>query len=444
MPPKRVGFYTLGCKLNFSETATLAQQFRERSFVPVPFDSPAEVYVINTCSVTEQADRKCRKAVRQALKHNPSAYVVVVGCYAQLKPHEIAQIPGVSAVLGAAEKFRLFDLLGTFEPTLQTQVHHCASREAREFVPTQSVEERTRAFLKVQDGCDYKCSFCTIPLARGASRSEHPEAVLARARGLVAQGVQEIVLTGINLGDYGAGQDYDLLELLDLLDTQLDGLPRLRLSSVEPNLLSDLLIERITTGQRLMPHVHLPLQSGSDRVLALMRRRYRAQLYADRLERLTTLMPHVAIGCDVIVGFPGETEADFDATCRFLADQPVTYLHVFPFSERQNTVAAALPGTVPQAVREERAEILRHLSDKKKQAFYARHLGQVREVLFEHTVTPEGLRAGYTDNYIRVWAPADRTAPNTVVPVTLAMLTPTGVLATPVNLPEVCPPVLVS
>jgi threonylcarbamoyladenosine tRNA methylthiotransferase MtaB len=406
--------------------------------VPVPFDTPAEVYVINTCSVTEQADRKCRKAVRQALRQNPSAYVVVVGCYAQLKPREIAEIPGVSAVLGAAEKFRLFELLGDFEPTLQTQVHHCASTEAREFVPTQSVEERTRAFLKVQDGCDYKCSFCTIPLARGASRSERPEAVLGRARELVSQGVQEIVLTGINLGDYGAGQDYDLLDLLDLLDTELTDLPRLRLSSVEPNLLSDPLIERIATGRRLMPHVHLPLQSGSDRILGLMRRRYRAQLYADRLDRLTTLMPHVAIGCDVIVGFPGETEADFAATCQFVLDQPVTYLHVFPFSERQNTVAADLPGAVPLPVREERAEILRALSDKKKQAFYARQLGQVRPVLLEHTVTPDGLRAGYTDNYIRVWVPAEHTAPNTIRPVKLTTLTPTGVLGTPVYTTEVC------
>ncbi|MBX3102725.1 MAG: tRNA (N(6)-L-threonylcarbamoyladenosine(37)-C(2))-methylthiotransferase MtaB [Bacteroidetes bacterium] len=418
-----VGFHTLGCKLNFSETATLNRQFQRQGFETVPFHQAADVYVINTCSVTENADRKCRKTVKQALRKNPDAYVLVVGCYAQLKPQEIAEIPGVDAVLGAAEKFRIFEFIEDFRKSRQTSVHRCAIEDTHDFVPTYSTEERTRAFLKVQDGCDYKCSFCTIPLARGASRSPQPEMVLEQALALQAAGIQEIVLTGINLGDYGAGQPWDFRQLAQLLDAGLT-VPRLRISSIEPNLLSDEIIDFVAQSQRFMPHFHIPLQSGSNTILASMRRRYRRELYADRVAHITARMPHAAIGCDVITGFPGETDALFEETFEFLHGLEVTYLHVFPFSERTDTLAADMPGEVPVAVREARGERLRMLSEKKRHAFYNRHVGQTRAILTEQKLE-DGYRTALTDNYIRVLVPP--TLPgNTLLPATLHELSATG------------------
>jgi threonylcarbamoyladenosine tRNA methylthiotransferase MtaB len=411
-----VGFHTLGCKLNFSETATLNRQFQVQGYETVAFSDPADVYVINTCSVTENADRKCRKTVKQALRKNPDAYVLVVGCYAQLKPQEIAEIPGVDAVLGAAEKFRIFEYIDEFRKSRQAQVHRCAIEETHDFVPTFSTEERTRAFLKVQDGCDYKCSFCTIPLARGASRSPAPEVVLEQALMLQAAGVQEIVLTGINLGDYGAGQAWDFLQLAELLDASLS-VPRIRISSIEPNLLSNEIIDFVATSRRFMPHFHIPLQSGSNQILAAMRRRYKAELYADCVAHIKARMPHAAIGCDVITGFPGETEALFEETFQLLHQLDVTYLHVFPFSERSDTLAADLPGVVPVATREARGERLRMLSEKKRHAFYTQHMGTQRWVLTEDKLE-DGLRTALTDNYIRVWVPPTL-PPNTLQPITL-------------------------
>lgn len=399
----RVSFHTLGCKLNYSETETLARQFGQRAFQEVAFGQPADVCVINTCSVTEEADRKCRKAVRQALRANPAAFVIVVGCYAQLKPAEIAEIEGVDAVLGAAEKFRLFDLLPDFEKSHLTRVHRCAVEEARDFTPAWSQETRTRSFLKVQDGCDYKCSFCTIPLARGASRSDCSPNVLIQAQQLAAAGVKEIVLTGVNLGDYrgdGGESFYDLLRLLD----ERSGMPRLRVSSIEPNLLEDRIIDLAADSERIMPHFHVPLQSGSDRILRAMRRRYARSLYADRAERIKRQMPHACIGCDVIVGFPGETEADFRETEAFLAELPVDYLHVFTFSERNETPAARMPDAVPVEVRRERNERLRALSQRKRMAFDLRFTGQSRSVLWEKAEN-EGWMQGFTDNYVSLRAP---------------------------------------
>lgn len=408
----RVSFHTLGCKLNYSETETLARQFGERSFVQVPFHEAADVCVINTCSVTEEADRKCRKAVRQALRANPQAYIIVVGCYAQLKPAEIAAIEGVDAVLGAAEKFRLFDLLPDFEKNHLARIHRCAIESTREFVPTWSQEGRTRSFLKIQDGCDYKCSFCTIPLARGISRSETPERVLAQAKALVAAGIQEIVLTGINLGDYHGPAGEKLYDVLVLLEEQ-SGVPRLRISSIEPNLLENRVIDRLAGSERLMPHLHIPLQSGSDRILRRMRRRYARQLYADRVERIKSRLPWACIGCDVITGFPGETENDFRETARFLAELPVDYLHVFTFSERSDTPAAQMPDAVPMQVRRERNDALRQLSRNKRLAFDRRFAGTKRPVLWEKA-EQSGFVEGLTDNYIAVRRPAGQTQPNAI------------------------------
>ena len=370
----------------------------------VEFEQGADVYVINTCSVTDHADRKCRRVVQQALRHNPAAFVAIVGCYAQLKPQEIAEIPGVGAVLGAAEKFRLAEILAGLElpgPGAAAgpgRVFASPISAAHEFHPAQSLGERTRTFLKVQDGCDYSCSFCTIPLARGASRSGSVASVVARAEALAAQGVREIVLTGVNLGDFGvqgpgaAERRESLTQLVQALDESTD-IQRFRISSCEPNLLTDEIIQTVAASRRFMPHFHLPLQSGSDKILGLMRRRYRRALYAERVARIKALMPHAGIGVDVIVGFPGETEADFLETYEFLNELPISYLHVFPYSERANTLAPTLPGRVPERVRSERTTQLRGLSEKKKRAFYEQHAGFETEVLFEDDVTMAGWRA---------------------------------------------------
>lgn len=423
---KTVCFQTLGCKLNFSETSTLARQFRQAGFGVVHLKDGADVVVINTCSVTENADRKCQRLVRQALKHNPSTFVIVVGCYAQLKPQEIAEIDGVDAVLGAAEKFRLLELVQEFTKRGLAEIYHSPVGDAREFVPTHSESERTRAFLKVQDGCDYKCSFCTIPQARGRSRSATPAEALAEAEGLATRGAREIVLTGINLGDYQGPAGESLLDLLQLFDEQLPAVERFRLSSVEPNLLSDAIIDFLAERSRFMPHLHMPLQSGSNRILAAMRRRYRRELYADRVAHIKARMPEAAIGVDVIVGFPGETAADFEETYAFLTELDVTYLHVFPYSERDNTPAASMPGAVPQPVRAERAERLRQLSAKKRHHFNAQFLNSERKVLVERA--EDGWLSGHTDNYIKVnFADAEGgMESNALVPVSLAEHTAKG------------------
>lgn len=419
--PQTVSFYTLGCKLNFAETATLGRQFDAHGFERRAFYESADVYVINTCSVTEAADRKCRKVVQQALRQNPNAYVVVVGCYAQLKPEAIAQIPGVDAVLGAAEKFRLFEVLQGFEkrPTAAAEIHRSPVTDVRDFVPSWSTEERTRAFLKLQDGCDYHCSFCTIPLARGASRSDTLPNIVQNAQALAEGGIQELVLSGINLGDYGKGVNHTLLEVFEALDRAPGLPPRLRISSVEPNLLRDPLIDFVAQSQRFMPHFHLPLQSGNNTVLGLMRRRYRRELYAERVARIKATMPHAAIGCDVIVGFPGEGEAEFLDTYRFLTELEVSYLHVFPYSEREGTLAPTLPGRVHPHLRAERSEALRQLSAKKRRYHAQQHLGQTRPVLWEAAPTATGQMSGFTDNYIKVTAPYDPLWVNEILPVPL-------------------------
>ncbi len=408
-----VAFYTLGCKLNFSETSAIGRQFEEKGFRPVAFEAGADYYVINTCSVTDHADRKCRKVVQQALKHNPAAFVAIVGCYAQLKPEEISNIPGVAAVLGAAEKFQLADTIaGLPRPAAGQQGHVRASpiAAATEFHPAHSFGNRTRTFLKVQDGCDYSCSFCTIPLARGGSRSGSIASVVERVAALAAQGVPEIVLTGVNLGDFGLQgpereRREDFTQLVRALD-QIEGIRRFRISSCEPNLLTDGILETVAASRRFMPHFHIPLQSGSDKILGLMRRRYRRDLYAQRVARIKELMPHAGIGVDVIVGFPGETDDDFLDTYHFLNELPISYLHVFPYSERPDTLAPTLPGRVQDRVRHERTTQLRSLSEKKKRAFYEAHIGLETEVLFEDDVT-NGRMEGFTPNYIRVAAKYD-------------------------------------
>ena len=443
MTPQTVAFYTLGCKLNFSETSALGRQFEERGVRRVEFEQGADLYVVNTCSVTDHADRKCRKVVQQALKYNPQAFVAIVGCYAQLKPQEIAGIPGVGAVLGAAEKFRLAEILTELEVESSAlplaagatppagRVFASPISEATEFHPAQSLGERTRTFLKVQDGCDYSCSFCTIPLARGASRSGSVASVVERVEKLVAQGVKEIVLTGVNLGDFGLqGPDRQRVEtftqLVQALD-EVEGMQRFRISSCEPNLLTDEIIQTVAASRRFMPHFHLPLQSGSDKILGLMRRRYRRALYADRVARIKELMPHAGIGVDVIVGFPGETEADFLETYHFLNELPVSYLHVFPYSERANTLAPSLAGRIPERVRTERTTQLRSLSEKKKRFFYEQHAGFETNVLFEDDVT-DGRVEGYTPNYIRVAAKYDPLLVGEVRPLRLTQVNTLGLM----------------
>lgn len=402
---KKVGLYTLGCKLNFTETSAIGRQFDAEGYARVPFHESADVYVINTCSVTDNADKKCRKVVRQALKSNPEAYVVVVGCYAQLKPDEIAEIPGVDLVLGAAEKFRLFEVVDDFVKEARGKAIYGEIGEVDSFVDAYSQGERTRSFLKVQDGCDYKCSFCTIPLARGKSRSDSMENILNNARKLAEEGVKEIVLTGVNIGDYGKDQPGKFVDVVKAID-EVEGIERIRISSIEPNLLTNEIIEFVARSKRFMPHFHVPLQSGSNELLRTMRRRYKRELYADRVAKIKAVMPHACIGVDVIVGFPGESEEHFLDTYRFLNELDVSYLHVFTYSERANTHAIELPNPVPQHIRAERSKMLRILSDKKRRAFYSQFTGQTRPILFEGEVH-NGVLHGFTDNYIKVSCPYD-------------------------------------
>ncbi|MDX2283240.1 MAG: tRNA (N(6)-L-threonylcarbamoyladenosine(37)-C(2))-methylthiotransferase MtaB [Bacteroidia bacterium] len=419
-----VAFHTLGCKLNFSETSSVARQFLDAGFERREFEDAADVYVINTCSVTDQANKKCRHTIRQALRMNPQGYVVVIGCYAQLKPREIAEIPGVDLVLGAGDKFRILELAGDFRKEAHACVYNSEIREVSRFVDAYSLGDRTRSFLKIQDGCDYKCSFCTIPLARGRSRSDSLDQILRNAQAIEAAGVQEIVLTGVNLGDYGQDQPQRLIDVLRALDTRT-GIPRYRISSIEPNLLSNEIIGFVAESKRFMPHFHIPLQSGDNEILGLMRRRYRAELYAARVAAIKAAMPHACIGADVIVGFPGETEAHFSRTAAFLEALDVSYLHVFTYSERDNTPAASMPGSVPPAERSRRNQVLRMLSEKKRQAFYGQFDGQVRMALFESESEP-GWLSGFTDNYIQVAVPWEAGLENRMLPVRLAGPGPAG------------------
>lgn len=409
--PKKVSLYTLGCKLNFSETSTIGRLFSENGYEVAEFHQGADIYVINTCSVTENADKKCRKVVREALKTSPGAYIAIVGCYAQLKPVEIAEIPGVDLVLGAAEKFRLLDHIGDLVKKPKAEIHNREIGETKDFVASWSAGDRTRTFLKVQDGCDYTCSFCTIPLARGKSRSDTIEHITRSAEQIAAAGVKEVVLTGVNIGDFGKrtagerGHEESFLDLIRELD-KTAGIERFRISSIEPNLLSDEIIEFVAASSRFVPHFHIPLQSGSDKVLSQMRRRYRASLYASRVSRIKSLMPGCCIGVDVIVGFPGETREDFLDTYRFLNDLDISYLHVFTYSERDNTHALTLPGAVPASGRAERSKMLHILSEKKRRYFYQQHLGTTSQVLFEDDCK-DGVMHGFTPNYIKVAAKYD-------------------------------------
>jgi threonylcarbamoyladenosine tRNA methylthiotransferase MtaB len=406
---RTVAFHTLGCKLNFSETSTLSRQLEAEGFRKKEFDDLADVYVINTCSVTDNADKECRQLVRRIQRKSPESLVVITGCYAQLKPKEISQIPGVDLVLGAAEKFNLASHLRELAKGDSARISSCDIEEVSGFTASYSLNDRTRTFLKVQDGCDYGCSFCTIPMARGKSRSDSIVNVVRNAEELAQSGVKEIVLTGVNLGDFGKGPDgakrheenfYDLVRRLE----EVEGIERYRISSIEPNLLSEDIIRWVAGSSKFMPHFHIPLQSGSNTILGLMRRRYKRELYAERVQMIKSLMPHCAIGVDVIVGFPAETDAHFQETFDFLHSLEVSYLHVFTYSERDQTYALELRPVVPIPVRHERNKALRNLSYMKMQYFTDQHRGEVRQVLFEGH-SKNGMMEGYTDNYIRITAP---------------------------------------
>jgi len=421
--PKTVSFHTLGCKLNYSETSSIGRLFEEAGYREVPFQQGADIYVINTCSVTDFADRKCRQIARRALRLSPNAFVVVIGCYAQLKPKEIAAIPGVDLVLGASEKFRILDYIdGLSKAPGKGMVQAGEVTEAKEFVNAFSFGDRTRSFLKVQDGCDYKCTFCTIPMARGRSRSDTVAGVVSNARKIAEMGVKEIVLTGVNIGDFGNGTEviegtrqkkealfFDLIEELD----KVEGIQRFRISSLEPNLCTDEIIEFVAQSNRFVPHFHLPLQSGNNELLKKMRRRYRRELYEERVAKIKKCFPHCCIGADVIVGFPGETEADFLETHRFIRELDISYLHVFTYSERPNTPASQMEDIVPLEERRRRNQMLTFLSEKKRRHFYSQFLGQTREVLFEKS-KEKGKMAGFTDNYIKIEMPLDASLLNKI------------------------------
>jgi threonylcarbamoyladenosine tRNA methylthiotransferase MtaB len=426
---KKVAFYTLGCKLNFSETSTISRKFEEKGYRKVDFTDSPDIFIINTCSVTENADKKCHKIVREARGISPNAYIAIIGCYAQLKPREISEIPGVDAVLGAAEKFRLVELLDGFVRPPQTLVHSTSIEQANQFNTSYSINDRTRTFLKVQDGCDYSCSFCTIPLARGNSRSDTITNIVKTAREIAGTEVREIVLTGVNTGDFGIQEGIRKERFIDLIKAldDIEGIDRFRISSIEPNLLTDEIIEFVATSRKFVPHFHIPLQSGSNKILKQMRRRYQRELYTERVEKIKSLMPNACIGVDVIVGFPGETHEDFLETYEFLNELNISYLHVFTYSERNNTLAKVLPGRVPSKDRSERSKMLHILSDKKRRKFYEENIGQVTNVLFENDIE-NGRMHGFTDNYIRVAALYDPVLINELKPVRLTHINDTGLM----------------
>lgn len=425
---KKVAFYTLGCKLNFSETSSIGRLFTDAGYAVVEFTEAADVYVINTCSVTDHADKKCRKVVKEALKYSPNAYITIVGCYAQLKPTEIAEIEGVDMVLGAAEKFRIVEFISDLTKNPKAVVHQQNIEKVNHnFIAAYSIGDRTRTFLKVQDGCDYPCTYCTIPLARGGSRSDTIENVVNRATQIAASGVKEIVLTGVNLGDFGIvnGQRetkfFDLVKALD----EVEGIERIRISSIEPNLLSNEIIEFVAQSKRFVPHFHIPLQSGSNKILGLMKRRYQRELYTERVAKIKAVMPNCCIGVDVIVGFPGETHDDFLDTYQFLNELDISYLHVFTYSEREQTEAAEMKGKVAGSTRFDRNKMLHILSDKKRRAFYQSQIGTSAQVLFEDD-QKNGFMHGFTKNYVKVKAKYDPVMVNELKNVKLVELLADG------------------
>jgi len=429
---KKVAFYTLGCKLNFSETSTIARSFVNEGFDRVDFQDKADIYVINTCSVTDNADKRFKTIVKQAQAKNPNAFVAAVGCYAQLKPNELAAVDGVDLVLGATEKFKITDYLNDLSKNDFGEVHSCEIEEADFYVGSYSIGDRTRAFLKVQDGCDYKCTYCTIPLARGISRSDTLENVLLNAKEISEKGIKEIVLTGVNIGDYGKGEfgnkkhEHTFLDLVKALDT-VEGIHRLRISSIEPNLLKNDTIDFVASSRTFVPHFHIPLQSGSNEILKKMRRRYMRELYVDRVSKIKETMPHACIGVDVIVGFPGETDECFLETYHFLNDLDISYLHVFTYSERDNTVAASMDGVVDKKTRQKRSKMLRGLSVKKRRAFYEKQIGKEFTVLFE-AENKAGYIHGFTENYVKVKYPWNPELQNTLHKVTLTSIDEDGMV----------------
>ena len=427
---KKVAFYTLGCKLNFSETSTIARDFQNEGFERVDFEEIADIYVINTCSVTDNADKQFKQIVKKAMKLNENAFVAAVGCYAQLKPEELAAVDGVDLVLGATEKFKITDYINDLTKNDRGEVHSCEIEEADFYVGSYSIGDRTRAFLKVQDGCDYKCTYCTIPLARGISRSDALENVLKNASEISQQGIKEIVLTGVNIGDYGKGEfgnkkhEHTFLDLVKALD-EVEGIERLRISSIEPNLLKNETIEFVAKSRTFVPHFHIPLQSGSDAILKKMKRRYLREVYTDRVSKIREVMPHACIGVDVIVGFPGETDEHFLETYHFLNELAISYLHVFTYSERDNTEAAIMDGVVPANVRSKRSKMLRGLSVKKRRAFYESQIGTNRTVLFE-SENKEGYIHGFTENYVKVKTPWNPELVNTLHDIQLTKIDEDG------------------
>ena len=427
---KKVAFYTLGCKLNFSETSTIARNFQSEGFDRVDFEEVADIYVINTCSVTENADKQFKQVVKKAMKLNDKAFVAAVGCYAQLKPEELAAVDGVDLVLGATEKFKITDYITDLSKNDMGEIHSCEIEEADFYVGSYSIGDRTRAFLKVQDGCDYKCTYCTIPLARGISRSDALENVLKNAFDISKQGIKEIVLTGVNIGDYGKGEfgnkkhEHTFLDLVQALDN-VDGIERLRISSIEPNLLKNETIEFVSQSRTFVPHFHIPLQSGSNEILKKMKRRYLREVYTERVNKIREVMPHACIGVDVIVGFPGETDENFLETYNFLSEMDISYLHVFTYSERDNTEAAEMTDIVPMNVRNKRSKMLRGLSVKKRRAFYESQIGTNRTVLFE-SENKEGYIHGFTENYVKVKTPWNPELVNTLHEINLSRIDEDG------------------
>lgn len=426
-PYKTVAFYTLGCKLNFSETSTITRLFEQGGYAKVDFDDRPDIYIINTCSVTDHADKKCRNLVRRAKSKNPDAFIAVIGCYAQLKPEEIANIQGVNVVLGANEKFNILAYLDKQPENGKAHVENGHIKEVREFIPSYSANDRTRTFLKVQDGCDYFCSFCTIPLARGRSRNQTVAETLKVAQEVAETGVKEVVLTGVNIGDFGQGKTESFLELIKALD-KVEGIERYRISSIEPNLLNDEIIDFVSTSKRFVPHFHIPLQSGSDAMLQSMRRRYLTPLYRERIERIKAKMPNACIGVDVIVGFPGETDEEFTKTVEFIKSLDVSYLHVFTYSERANTTALRIDEIIPMQVRQERNKTLTNLSLKKKRAFYETQMGSEHTVLWE-AADNEGMMHGFTENYVKVQKPFDEKSINTIQNVVLQEIDRSGLVS---------------
>ncbi len=426
----RVAFHTLGCKLNFSESATIARDFDNKNYKRVDFDSPAEVYVINTCSVTENADKRLKGLVQKALQQNPKGFIAAIGCYAQLQPEAISNLYGVDLVLGATEKFNLIEYVNDLSKKEETEIHSCEIESANFYKSSYSTGDRTRAFLKLQDGCDYKCTYCTIPQARGVSRSDTLVNVIANAKKIASSGLKEIVLTGVNIGDYGKGEhgnkkhEHTFLELIHALD-DVPLINRIRISSIEPNLLNDEIISFVAKSEHFVPHFHIPLQSGSDRILKSMRRRYLTPLYTQRVGVIKEQMPHACIGVDIIVGYPGETEEDFLTSYRFLADLDISYLHVFTYSERPNTEATTIKEVVPQAIRNKRSKMLRALSVKKRRAFYESQLGKSFTVLFEGE-NKKGYSTGFTENYVKVRTPWDPKLVNTLQEITLETIDTEG------------------